>query len=244
MPVCLGKDTMPTILIVDSEHASREPVVRQLRGEGYRVREATDCRAADRLLGEHCPDLLMLDWSLPEMTGLDYVERLRRRQGLRPPRVIMVSRSNDVADVVRALDSGVDDFIARPYRAAELLARVRAALRRPPTLPAAGLLQVGAVAMDRVAHRVRINGQQTSLAPAEYRLLEFLLAHPGRVHSRTQLLARVWGREQGVSPRTVDVHVRRLRQVLEPHALEGMIETIRGFGYRLQASGEAVADAG
>ncbi|MCC5862784.1 MAG: winged helix-turn-helix domain-containing protein [Gammaproteobacteria bacterium] len=235
---------MSTILIVDSERASREPVVRQLRGEGYRVREAQDCQTADRLLGEHCPELLMLDWTLPDMAGLEYVERLRRREGLRPPRVIMVSRRYDVRNVVRALDSGIDDFIARPYRAAELLARVRATLRRPPILPVKRLLQVGAVAMDRIAHRVQINGQETSLAPAEYRLLEFLLAHPGRVHSRAQLLARVWGREHGVSPRTVDVHVRRLRQVLEPHALEGMIETIRGFGYRLQVNAETVANAG
>ncbi len=235
---------MTTILILDNERASREPVVRQLRGEGYQVREAADCGAADRLLGEHCPDLLMLEWALPDMSGLDYVQHLRRREGLRPPRVIMVSKRTDVSDVVRALDSGIDDFISRPYRAPELLARVRAALRRPPTLPVTGLLQIGAIEMDRIAHRVRIAGQDTTLAPAEYRLLEFLLAHPGRVHSRAQLLARVWGREHGVSPRTVDVHVRRLRQVLEPHALEGMIETIRGFGYRLCEPGEAIADAG
>lgn len=225
---------MASILIVDEDRSGREPLVRQLRAQGHKVREAHSCRAADELLGEQCPDLLMLEWTLPDMPGIDYLAHLRRRDGLRPPRVIMVSHRSDVRDIVRALDQGVDDYITKPFRAAELLARVRAALRRPATLPVAETLRVGPIEMDRVAHRVEVAGQEVSLAPAEYRLLEFLLAHPGRVHSRSHLLHRVWGREHGVSPRTVDVHVRRLRQVLEPHALEHMIETIRGFGYRLR----------
>ena len=226
---------MASILIVDGDTTAREPVARQLRSEGHKVREAASCRVADDLLGEQCPDLLMLEWTLPDMSGIDYVGQLRSREGLRPPRIIMVSHRDDVRDIVRALDNGVDDYITKPFRAAELMARVRAALRRPAALPVSETLRIGEIRMDRVAHRVRVSEDEVRLAPAEYRLLEFLLAHPGRVHSRSHLLHRVWGRENGVSPRTVDVHVRRLRQVLEPHQLEGMIQTIRGFGYRLQS---------
>jgi len=225
---------MVSVLIVDGDRAARAAVALELRRAGHEVREAASCRGADELLAEKHADLLMLEWALPDMSGLEYVGELRSRANGHAPRVIMVSHRNVVGDIVRALDDGVDDYITKPYQVAELLARVRVALRRSVTLPVSAPLRVGDIDMDRVAHRVMVAGGELSLAPAEYRLLEYLLVNPGRVHSRVQLLQRVWGRDTGIGPRTVDVHVRRLRQVLEPYQLEGMIQTIRGFGYRLQ----------
>ncbi len=223
---------MASILVIDPDPGSRDAVVAQLAAHDHRTEAAASAGEAETVLARSAPELVVLEWTLPDVSGLELVTRLKSHEAA--PRVIMLSHRDDVRDVVRALDAGVDDYVIKPWHTAELLARVRAALRRPGTLQSEDVMRIGAVEMDRLAHAVRINGEPASLAPTEYRLLEYLMVHPRRVHSRQQLLHRVWGRRGTVSPRTVDVHVRRLRQLLEPHGLEQMIQTIRGFGYRLQ----------
>ena len=224
---------MACILVVDADGVARARVARQLEALGHTVSQAPTCRAAAELLRGRRPDLVLIEQLMPDMSGIDFLRRLHQGSEVAPPRVIILSARNDVRDIVQALDSGADDYVVKPFRPSELLARVRAALRHCAVPVKADVLTVGELSMDRLSHRVSAGGTPLALTPAEYRLLEYLLLHPTRVHARDQLLARAWGRVHGVSPRTVDVHVRRLRQALEPHGLDGMIRTVRGFGYRL-----------
>lgn len=218
------------ILIVEDERPVREMVAFGLKRDGYRVHEAADCAQARAAIADQMPDLLLLDWMLPDMSGLEFARLLKRQEGTRELPIIMLTARATEDDKVMGLQSGADDYITKPFSTRELLARIEAVLRR-----AAGheeQLSVGVLQMNTLSHRVTANGRDVTLGPTEYRLLKFFMAHPERVYSRTQVLDRVWGGGVYVEERTVDVHIRRLRKALEPFGCETYVQTVRGSGYR------------
>lgn len=223
---------LSSILVVDADNASRIQVVRELRELGHDVAES--CNAVDALqtIRERRPDLMVLEWMLPDLAGLELLSDVRRSEDLKPVRVLMTSGRGDPDDVVTALESGADDFIGKPYTMSELLARVGACLRRPPGPHNADKVMAGGLTIDNVGHRVIADGNYLSLAPREYRLLLFLMTNQDRVFSRRQLLIHVWDRDAAVGARTVDVHIRRLRSLLEPYRCAAYLQTVRGNGYR------------
>ncbi|MBX9593197.1 MAG: winged helix-turn-helix domain-containing protein, partial [Roseomonas sp.] len=179
------------------------------------------------------PDLILLDWMLPQLSGLEVCRQIRRRPNTRDLPIIMVTARTEDQDAVRALDTGADDYIAKPYVMDALLARIRALLRRSGAVPVKGRLTYADLVMDQDAHRVTRGSRSLHLGPTEYRLLEFFLSHPGRVFTREQLLDAVWGRDIHVEPRTVDVHIRRLRKAVNGEGEADIIRTVRSAGYAL-----------
>jgi two-component system, OmpR family, phosphate regulon response regulator PhoB len=188
-------------------------------------------------VAEARPDLILLDWMLPAMSGLEVCRQLRRRPNTRDLPIIMVTARTEDQDTVRALDTGADDYIAKPFAMESLLARIRALLRRSGGVPEKGTLRYNDLSMDQDAHRVVRNGRALHLGPTEYRLLEFFLQHPGRVFTREQVLDAVWGRDIHVEPRTVDVHIRRLRKAINAPGEVDLIRTVRAAGYALDVEG-------
>lgn len=176
--------------------------------------------------------LVLTEWALPDMTGLELARRIRRLPDGRDIRVLMVSARDEPRAIAQALEQGFDDYITKPPRAEEFVARVNAVLRRPPLPAVNGVVRVGPVLLDRAAHKVTVAGHAIELAPVEFRLMAFFLENPGRVLDRQFLLEQVWRRRSGIGERTVDVHVRRLRAALEPHGCQELLQTVRGFGYR------------
>jgi len=224
---------MPNILVVEDEPAIRELLKINLVDAGYEVREAADAEAANALLKEALPDLVLLDWMLPGQSGLAFAKQLRADPRTKGLPVIMVTARTDEADRVAGLEAWVDDYVTKPFSPRELKARIKSVLRRRAPEAAQEPLSVGGLALDPLTHRVTANGQPVAIGPTEFRLLRFLLARPERVHSRAQLLDQVWGDHVYIEERTVDVHVRRLRLALEPYGLDNLVETVRGSGYRL-----------
>ncbi len=220
------------ILIVEDEQSIREMVLFALASTGYEVREAADARQAQALIAERLPDLVLLDWMLPGISGIDFARRLKREELTRDLPIIMLTARVEEEDKVQGLESGADDYITKPFSPRELVARIRAVLRRGGSAVEGELLRVEGLALDLASHRVSAGEALLDLGPTEYRLLEFFMAHPERVYSRSQLLDRVWGSNVYVEERTVDVHIRRLRKVLEPHGHDVLIQTVRGAGYR------------
>jgi two-component system phosphate regulon response regulator PhoB len=223
---------LASILVVDADAAARATLARELRGLGHDVSESGDAESAMTAAQRKRPDLMVCDLSLPDVSGVDLMTDVRNHDDLRSIRVLMTSSGASPDDVLIALESGADDFIGKPINRHELRARVGACLRRPANLSFARRLSAGGITVDSVGHRVAVDGQYLSLAPREYRLLQFLLGNPDRVFSRKQLLVHVWDREIAVGPRTVDVHVRRLRSLLEPYGYDAYLQTVRGSGYR------------
>lgn len=221
-----------SILVVDTDSAAREQAVRELRGLGHDVSETDSAGQALEVVRRRRPDLVVLECLLPDLGGLEVLSDVKRSDGLKSVRVLMTSARGEPEDAVAALESGADDFVGKPYAMAEFLARVRACLRRPPSPHNGGALSAGGITIDNVGHRVSVSGDYLSLAPREYRLLEFFLGNPDRVFSRRQLLIHVWDRDSHVGARTVDVHVRRLRSLLEPYGYDRYLQTVRGSGYR------------
>ena len=226
---------MPTIMVVEDEPAILELLRVNLAEAGYDVRGAADAESAQRMLKDSLPDLLLLDWMLPGMSGLAFAKQLRADARTRELPVIMVTARTDEADKVAGLEAWVDDYVTKPFSPRELKARVKSVLRRRAPEAAQETLVVGALRLDPATHRATVAGNPVELGPTEFRLLRFFLARPERVHTRTQLLDQVWGDQVYIEERTVDVHIRRLRLALEPHGCDGMIETVRGTGYRLAA---------
>jgi two-component system phosphate regulon response regulator PhoB len=224
---------MPTILVIEDEPAIRELLRVNLSGAGYEVREAPDAEQAQAELTRELPDLLLLDWMLPGQSGLALARQLRTNTRTRDLPIIMLTARSDEADKVSGLEAWVDDYVTKPFSPRELKARIKSVLRRRAPEAAQEALEVGALRLDPVAHRVTAGGESVRLGPSEFRLLRFLMARPERVHSRMQLLDMVWGDHVYIEERTVDVHVRRLRLALEPYGADRMIETVRGSGYRL-----------
>ncbi len=228
------------ILIVDDEPAIRDMVAYALRKGDYDPAHAGDAREAQAAIAERVPDLILLDWMLPGTSGLELARRWRREALTREIPIIMLTARGEENDRVGGLEAGVDDYVVKPFSARELLARIRAVMRRSREDDEHGSVQVGSLRIDGAAHRVfaEENGQPNPvpIGPTEYRLLHFFMTHPDRVYSRSQLLDHVWGGSVYVEERTVDVHIRRLRKTLEPHHLDPMVQTVRGAGYRFSAA--------
>jgi len=225
------------ILIVEDEASIRDMVAFALRRAEMEPLHAADARAAQLAIAEQIPDLILLDWMLPGTSGLELARRLRREEATRDIPIIMLTARGEETDRVSGLEAGVDDYVVKPFSTRELLARIRAVLRRTQGDDGSGVIEIGALRVDGPAHRVYANNEAVQIGPTEYRLLHFFITHPERVYSRAQLLDHVWGGSVYVEERTVDVHIRRLRQTLEPHGLDGMVQTVRGAGYRFSASG-------
>ena len=228
------------ILIVEDEPAIRDMVAYALRKGEFEPVTAGDGREAQAAIAERVPDLILLDWMLPGSSGLELARRWRRESLTRDVPIIMLTARGEENDRVGGLEAGVDDYVVKPFSARELLARIRAVMRRSREDDEDGSVQVGALRIDGAAHRVfaGAGGEPAPVAigPTEYRLLQFFMTHPERVYSRSQLLDHVWGGSVYVEERTVDVHIRRLRKTLEPHGLDAMVQTVRGTGYRFSAA--------
>jgi two-component system phosphate regulon response regulator PhoB len=223
------------ILVVEDEPAIQTLIAVNLKRAGHEVMAALDAESAQNHINAALPDLILLDWMLPGMSGLELARRLRGDARTRKVPIIMLTARGDERDKVQGLETGADDYVTKPFSPRELLARIQAVLRRRAPEATEDAVEVGGLRVDPVSHRVLANGQAINVGPTEFRLLHFLITHPERVHSRSQLLDQVWGDHVFVEERTVDVHVRRLRAALEPTGLERLIQTVRGSGYRLSA---------
>jgi two-component system phosphate regulon response regulator PhoB len=223
------------ILIVEDEQAIREMVCLALSQGGYDCLEAADTNEAQQRILEGLPDLILLDWMLPGMSGIDYARKLRRDKLTQGVPVIMLTARTQEEDKVRGLDTGADDYITKPFSTRELVARIKALLRRTAPQATDEPVEVRGLALDPVTHRVQAGDIKLELGPMEFRLLHFFMTHPERVHSRERILDSVWGNNVYVEERTVDVHIRRLRKALTPSGHDNLIQTVRGAGYRLSA---------
>jgi two-component system, OmpR family, phosphate regulon response regulator PhoB len=229
----------PHLTVVEDETALIELLRYNFEKEGFRVTTASDGEAALVTIAESKPDLVILDWMLPHVSGLEVCRQLRRKSETRDLPIIMLTARGEEADRVRGLEVGADDYVAKPFSPSELIARVRAVLRRAKPSSAQDLLTFGGLVMDLSAHRVLRAGRSIHLGPTEFRLLRFLLERPGRVYSREQLLDAVWGRDIYVEPRTVDVHIRRLRKAINAPGETDLIRTVRSAGYALDETTDA-----
>ena len=224
------------ILLVEDEPAIQELIAANLARAGHHVVRAADAETAQRIVRDALPDLVLLDWMLPGASGIEFARRLRADERTRSIPIIMLTARGEENDRVGGLEAGVDDYVVKPFSARELLARIRAVMRRTRGEDEDGNVSVGELRIDGAAHRVFARGEPLAIGPTEYRLLHFFMTHPERVYSRAQLLDHVWGGSVYVEERTVDVHIRRLRRTLEPSGLDGMVQTVRGAGYRFSAA--------
>jgi two-component system, OmpR family, phosphate regulon response regulator PhoB len=223
------------ILIVEDEQAIRQMVCLALSQGGYDCQEAADANEAQQRILAGLPDLILLDWMLPGMSGIDYARKLRRDKLTHGVPVIMLTARTQEEDKVRGLDTGADDYITKPFSTRELIARIKALLRRSAPQATDEPVEVRGLTLDPVTHRVQAGDIKLELGPMEFRLLHFFMTHPERVHSRERILDSVWGNNVYVEERTVDVHIRRLRKALTPSDHDRLIQTVRGAGYRLSA---------
>jgi two-component system, OmpR family, phosphate regulon response regulator PhoB len=221
-----------TILIVEDERAIREMIAFGLKRAGFAVLEAEDSRAARALIADHRPDLALIDWMLPDISGLELTRMLKKDKDTCEMPVIMLTARAEEQDKVSGLEGGADDYVTKPFSPRELLARINAVLRRAASGSTGETLEAGRLTLDSAGHRVTVGGATVPLGPTEYRLLAFFMTHAERVYSRSQLLDRVWGGNVYVEERTVDVHIRRLRKALEEFECDTLIQTVRGAGYR------------
>lgn len=220
------------ILVVEDEPAIQALIAANLQQVGHRVMRADDAETASRLIREVLPDLVLLDWMLPGMSGIQFARRLRGDERTRALPIIMLTARSDEHDKVSGLEAGADDYLTKPFSPRELLARIKAVLRRRAPEMTEDSVVVEGLRLDPATHRVSAGGKTLEMGPTEFRLLHFFMTHPERVHSRTQLLDQVWGDHVFVEERTVDVHIRRLRASLEMSAHDYLIQTVRGSGYR------------
>jgi two-component system phosphate regulon response regulator PhoB len=223
----------PTVLVVEDEAAQREILTYNLEAEGFRVSRAVNGEEALVLVAEENPDIIVLDWMLPNVSGIEVCRQIKTRPETRNVPIIMLSARSEEVDRVRGLETGADDYVVKPYSVIELMARVRAQLRRARPAAAGLRLEYEDIVLDSETHRVTRAGQPLKLGPTEFRLLTTFMEKPGRVWSREQLLDRVWGRDIYVDTRTVDVHIGRLRKALCQHGGSDPLRTVRGAGYAL-----------
>jgi two-component system phosphate regulon response regulator PhoB len=226
------------VLIVEDEKPIRDMIAFGLRRAGFDVREAHDTAAARASIADHRPDILLVDWMLPDQSGLELTRSIKRNKETQDLPVIMLTARADEHDKVAGLEVGADDYVTKPFSPRELLARINAVLRR--SSPAAGgeSIEIDGLRLDSASHRVTVGEETVPLGPTEYRLLQFFMEHAERVYTRGQLLDRVWGGNVYVEERTIDVHIRRLRKALEPSGKDVLIQTVRGSGYRLSTRPE------
>ncbi len=225
------------ILLVEDEPAIQELIAFNLVQAGHHVLRASTAEVALTLVKNALPDLVLLDWMLPGASGVEIARKLRADERTRQIPIIMLTARSDEQDKVQGLEAGADDYITKPFSPRELLARIKAVLRRRAPQMTDDAVEVKGLRLDPVTHRVQGNGDTIDLGPTEFRLLHFFMTHAERVHSRTQLLDQVWGDHVFVEERTVDVHIRRLRSALEPTGHDSLIQTVRGTGYRFSAQG-------
>lgn len=223
----------PNILVVEDEDSLATLLQYNLEKEGYEVARASDGEEALLLVQERLPDLIVLDWMLPKVSGIEVCRRIRQRSESRNVPIIMLTARGEETDRIRGLDTGADDYVVKPFAMSELAARIRAVLRRLRPGLAEDRVRCGDIVIDRVAHRVKRNGSEVHLGPTEFRLLDHFMQHPGRVFSREQLLDAVWGSDVYVEARTVDVHIGRLRKALNASEGGDPIRTVRSAGYSL-----------
>ncbi|OGT72370.1 MAG: phosphate regulon transcriptional regulatory protein PhoB [Gammaproteobacteria bacterium RIFCSPLOWO2_12_47_11] len=220
------------ILIVEDEAAIREMLGYTLMKEGYVCQEAADVEQARAIVLKDRPDLILLDWMLPGVSGIDFARRLRSDTDTRNIPIIMLTAKGEEDDKIRGLDTGVDDYITKPFSTKELLARLRAVMRRYSNEGQLGIIEIDGLVLDPETYRVTARDKIIEISPTEFKLLHFFITHPERVYSRSQLLDHVWGQNVYVEERTVDVHIRRLRKTLEPFGFDRLIQTVRSVGYR------------
>jgi len=225
-----------TVLVVEDEPAIQELIALNLRQAGHRTLRALSAEEARNLIRDSLPDLILLDWMLPGQSGIDFARKLKTDAATKAIPIIMLTARGEEEDKVQGLETGADDYITKPFSTRELTARIKAVLRRRAPQMTEDMVEAGGVRLDPVTHRVSGNGQPLDMGPTEFRLLHFLMTHPERVHSRSQLLDQVWGSHVFVEDRTVDVHIRRLRCALEATGHDHLIQTVRGAGYRFSAS--------
>lgn len=219
------------VLIVEDELAIREMLKFAFHSSEYTLLEAEDAEAAQVIIMDNRPDLILMDWMLPGMSGLELAQQLKADSNTKDIPIIMLTARGDENDRIRGLDCGADDYVIKPFSPRELMARIKAVLRRAS--PEQGeVIEIGGIKLDNATHRLSIDGKKLQLGPTEYKLLQFFMTHPERVYNRSQLLDRVWGGNVYIEERTVDVHIRRLRKVLAEHQSDHLVQTVRGAGYR------------
>jgi two-component system, OmpR family, phosphate regulon response regulator PhoB len=224
-----------TILVVEDEPSIQELIAASLQHAGHRVLCADSAEQAAHRVNEALPDVVLLDWMLPGMSGIQYARRLRSDERTRDLPIIMLTARSEEHDKIAGLEAGADDYLAKPFSPRELLARIKAVLRRRAPQMTEDMVEVDGLRLDPLTHRVSGAGRSLDLGPTEFRLLHFFMTHPERVHSRALLLDQVWGDHVFVEERTVDVHIRRLRAALEASGHDRLIQTVRGSGYRFSA---------
>jgi two-component system, OmpR family, phosphate regulon response regulator PhoB len=236
---------MPRVLVVEDEGAIAELIAINLRHDGHEVRIAADADAAQAHIDQVLPDLVLLDWMLPGASGLQLAKRWRSQARTKTLPIIMLTARGEEPDKIAGLDAGADDYLSKPFSSKELLARIRAVLRRKAPQALDEAVEVAGLRLDPATRRVtrEVGGRllELKIGPTEFRLLHFFLTHPERVHTRAQLLDRVWGDHVFIEERTVDVHVKRLREALQPAQASALIDTVRGAGYRLSAQALSLA---
>jgi len=221
------------ILIVEDEGPILELLALNISQAGYNPLRAISAEHAEKLINEALPDIILLDWMLPGMSGIDFAKKLRSNALTKTIPIIMLTARSDEVDKVKGLEVGADDYITKPFSPRELNARIKAVLRRKAPELTEDLLKINGLELDPVSHRVTGNNKPLEMGPTEFRLLHFFMSNPERVYSRSQLLDKVWGSQIFIEDRTVDVHIRRLRNILAQSEHEGLIQTVRGSGYRL-----------
>ena len=231
-----GSRMRGAILVVEDEPAIQELIAVNLEHAGHQVLRAANVPEAEALVREVLPDLVLLDWMLPGAPGVNFARQLRTDQRTRDIPIIMLTARAQEQDTVAGLESGADDYVTKPFSPRELLARIKAVMRRRAPQLTDDAVEIAGLRIDPIAHRVTAAGTHLALGPTEFRMLHFFMTHPERVYSRAQLLDEIWGDHVFVEERTVDVHIRRLRQALEPSELDSLVETVRGTGYRFRRS--------
>lgn len=225
----------PRVLVVDDESAIRDMITFALQRAGMECHAAADAQEALLSISENRPDLVLMDWMMPGVSGLELTRRLRKDPYTADIPIIMLTAKVTEDDKVTGLEAGTDDYIIKPFSPRELMARIRAVIRRTSPADEEGQICRGELTLDTVSRRVLHNNREIHMGPTEYRMLEFFMSHPGRAYSRNQLLDHVWGANAYLEERTVDVHIRRLRKALEPAGVSAYLQTVRGHGYRFMA---------
>ena len=220
------------ILVVEDEDAIRGMLMMVLEQAGFTPIAATDAEEAQKVLDDNLPDLILLDWMLPGISGVEWARRLKKDQSYRELPIILLTARGEEEDKVKGLEIGADDYMTKPFSPKELIARVRAVLRRSGKIQGSAQIELGDLVLDTEQHRLSIGDKQLDVSPTEFRLMQFFMTHPDKVYNRTQLLDQVWGRSVYIEERTVDVHIRRLRKILGEYGREDLVQTVRGFGYR------------
>jgi len=221
------------ILVIDDEHTIRDMICMALTQELFQWKEASDAHKAEVIIKKHPPQLILLDWMMPGISGVDFARKLRRMPETQAIPIIMLTARTEEDNIIRGLESGVDDYLTKPFSPRELIARIKALLRRSKPENKQDIIKINDLMLDTSSHRVEAKGQSIDLGPTEFKLLRFFMEHPDRVFSREQVLNNVWGDNVYVEERTVDVHIRRLRKALEKTQHQEMVQTVRGAGYRL-----------